>query len=301
MKARDYNPAVKYGAKWYPEDIVGFPYMTKGDYWFVDGDVAASHGGKSWDNAFKTINEAIAVAGDDDRVFVSPGQYKEDDTIAITQSNFALVAAQTGPGRALIRTEIRQHGNNDVDCISINGAHNVEIAGFRITPRVGTNHTGIAVSGTAASYGVWIHDCYHYSPAQVGTVAIEMGSASFDADSLVIENNDFWVGGGGALAVIDWRLSTRGMVRGNTFTTTGGAGVKTIDCYDNGNVMGMILDNYFFAKEGGHIEISVSTDRGDFYIAGNHFAGQSGAGNCFDWVTAVNAGGNWYNGAQITS
>ncbi len=297
-------PAVKYGAKWYPEDIVGFPYNTKGNYWFVDGDIAAgSHAGNSWEDAFPTINEAIAVASDDDRVFVAPGQYKEDATIAITQSNFALVAAQTGPGRALIRTEIRQHGNLDVDCISINGAHNVEIAGFRITPRVGTNNTAIVVSDSAASYGVWIHDNYIYSPASAGTVAIEMGSTSFDADSIVIENNDIWKGGAPGIGVIAWVHATRGVIRGNTLTQTGQADDQNmIKVTDLPLMMGMILDNYFLATEAGCLAISLPTlTIGDMGLAGNHFMGYASEDKCFDMSTTLNAGGNWWGGQLINS
>ena len=68
-----------------------------GEKYYVNKDVAGSGDGKTWNKAFKTITEGIAVAGDDDRVIVAPGQYNEEPaTLAITQSNFKLLAAEMG-------------------------------------------------------------------------------------------------------------------------------------------------------------------------------------------------------------
>lgn len=305
MKMRQFYPGPSEGAKWYPEDIVGFPYNTKGEYFFVDKDKATGGGGRSWDDAFPTITEAIAAAGDDDRVFVAPGQYNEEPaTIAITQSNFALIAAQMGPGRAHTRTEIRMHGVLDTDILSVNGAHNVEIAGFRLTPYNSTTSTGIAVSDTAASYGVWIHDNYFYAPAASNTQAIQMGTAaSFDADSIVIENNDFWKGGSANVPMVDWLSATRGIIRNNTFTTIGNSATWiAIDCYDATAPMGQIRDNLFWAVEGGNcIAINLPTPAvSDWAIDGNRFINYASNDVCFDYST-YNSGLNYRGGVAIVT
>jgi len=276
-----------------------------GDKWFVNKDVAGSGDGKTWDKAFKTITEAVAAASDDDVVYVAPNQYNEEPaTIAITQSNFKLLAAQMGPGRALTRTEIRMHGVADTDIISINGAHNVEVAGFRLTPYNSTTSTGIKVSDTAASYGVWIHDNYFYAPASANTQAIQMGTAaSHDADSIVIENNDFWKGGSAGVPMVDWLSATRGIIRGNTFTTIGnGATWIAIDCYDATAPMGQILNNLFFTVEGGNcIAINLPTPAvSDWAIDGNRFINYASDDVCFDYST-YNAGLNYRGAVAITT
>ncbi len=276
-----------------------------GDKWYVNKDVAGSGDGKTWAKAFKTITEAIAVASDDDRVIVAPAQYNEEPaTIAITQSNFKLLAAEMGSGRALIRTEIRMHGVSDTNILSINGAHNVEVAGFRLTPYNSTTSKGIVVSDTAASYGVWIHDNYFYAPASANTQAIQMGTAgSFDADSIVIENNDFWKGGSANVPMVDWLSATRGIIRGNTFTTIGGSTTwMAIECYDATAPMGQIKKNLFWAVESGNnLAIKLPTPAvSDWAIDGNHFINYADNDHCFDYSTK-NAGLNYLGGVAITT
>ena len=76
MKARNYMPAVgTYGAKWYPEDIVGYPQMTTGDYYFVDAAKSADGGGKSWDDAFADLDSALTAVSDGDVIYIAPGTY----------------------------------------------------------------------------------------------------------------------------------------------------------------------------------------------------------------------------------
>ncbi len=302
--ARDYMPAVKFGAKWAGNDYLQGP-ITKGDYFYVDDSIAGSGNGREWEEAFKTITEAVAVASDNDVIFVAPAQYNEEPaTIAITQENLKLLAVATGPGRAQIRTEIRMHGVLDTNCISVNGAHNFEIAGFRITPYDSTTSTGIVVSDTAASYGVWIHDNYFYAPSSSNTQAIQMGTAtSFDADSIVIENNDFWKGGSANVPMIDWLSATRGIIRGNNFTTIGNNSTWiAIDCYDAPAPMGMILDNLFYTVEGGNcIAINLPTPAvSDWAIDGNRFINYASNAVCFDYDTK-NAGLNYRGATAITS
>jgi len=46
--------------------------------WHVDGDVAFSGGGTSWETAFKTIQEGVDAASDGDEIIVLPGIYSEN-------------------------------------------------------------------------------------------------------------------------------------------------------------------------------------------------------------------------------
>ncbi len=307
--ARNYMPAVKYGAKWAGNDYLQGP-ITKGDYFYVDVDVTGSGNGRQWTEAFKTINEAIAVAGDDDVVFVSQGQYKETATINITQANLKLLAVNTGPNKALIRTEIRQHGNVETPCITCN-VHGVEIAGFRITPYSSNNGTGIVLGSTANTYGTYIHDNYFYQ-VEVGDAmanAITMGvDASFDCDSTYISNNHFFAGGNRTdpIGIIEWNSATRSVITENTFFQyTNHAQNYAINIYDAPGYRGQITDNKFFAAEIG-VELSVAVAinnpvavGGDVFIDGNRFVNYASADTMITSRTAECLGLNYANATVI--
>lgn len=107
MKARDFMPAVKYGAKWYPEDLAGVGYMTKtNNYFFVDGDKSASGGGKSWEDAYKTIQAAVDAAAANDVIFIAgrtpgllatdPVSYAETIIIPNSKPNLSLIGVSRG-------------------------------------------------------------------------------------------------------------------------------------------------------------------------------------------------------------
>jgi len=77
MKARDYNPAVKYGARWLPQDIagmLGLPYV--GNIYYVDpiAGVDAANDGTTQDAAFATVSAAFAkcTSGKHDVIVIAP-------------------------------------------------------------------------------------------------------------------------------------------------------------------------------------------------------------------------------------
>ena len=74
-KFSDYAPALKYGNKIYPEDIAGMLGLPSiGNVFYVDPGKSVSGGGRSADDAFKTLAEAYAamVADNDDVVIIAP-------------------------------------------------------------------------------------------------------------------------------------------------------------------------------------------------------------------------------------
>jgi len=75
LKARNYIPALKYGAKIMPEDIAGMVGLPSvGNIYYVDPGVSVSGSGASQDDAFKTLAEAydVLVADNDDVVIIAP-------------------------------------------------------------------------------------------------------------------------------------------------------------------------------------------------------------------------------------
>jgi len=263
----------------------------KGDKWYVDGELDGSGDGSTWDKAFLTINEAISAAGDDDVIFAAPHQYVETATINITQTNLKLLAAYTGPNKALIRTEIRQHSGSEVPCITCN-VHGVEIAGFRVTPYSSNVGTGILLGSAANTYGTYIHDNYFYQ-VEVGDAmanAITMGvDDGFDCDSTYISNNHFFAGGNrtNGVGIVEWNSATRSVIEGNTFFQyTNHTQNYAINIYNAAGYRGQILNNNFFAAEiGVTAKVCVAINNptsvgGDSMIDGNRFVGYAGDDQC---------------------
>lgn len=97
LKLRDYTPALKYGAKIMPQDIagmIGLPYV--GNIYYIDPiNGLDTNGGKSQNNAFKTLAVAYAATTNNnhDVIVIVPGgpgtgePYATVETAAITWSN----------------------------------------------------------------------------------------------------------------------------------------------------------------------------------------------------------------------
>lgn len=282
-----------------PREIFYVAKAGTAAYAYLQSRVPESH-------FFGTINGAVARAGDDSTVLVYPGQYKETATINITQANFKLLAAEFGPRKALIRTEIRQHGNAEVPCITCN-VHGLEVAGFRITPYSSNIGTGIALGTAANTYGAYIHDNYFYC-VEVGDAmanAITLGvDASFDCDSTYISNNHFFAGGNRTdpVGIIEWNSATRSVIRDNTFFQyTNHSANYAINIYDAAGYRGQIIDNKFFAAEiGVTAKVCVAINNptvvgGDVFIDGNVFVGYSGDDQCVASSTDPALGLNYHN------
>ena len=97
LKARDYNPAVKFGAKWLPNDLagmIGLPYV--GNIFYVDCVSGLdTNSGTDQNNAFKTLTAAYAATTNNhhDVIILAPSgpgtgaqPYATTETAAITWS-----------------------------------------------------------------------------------------------------------------------------------------------------------------------------------------------------------------------
>lgn len=107
MKFSEFSPALRYGARLYPEDLAGVFSMNDTEkYWFVDGDKTASGTGTSFLDAFKTIQEAVNAASAGDTIFIAaktitalstdPVSYAETITIANSKPQLSLIGISRG-------------------------------------------------------------------------------------------------------------------------------------------------------------------------------------------------------------
>jgi len=276
MKARDYNPAVKFGARWYPEDMIGAGGGTKGKYWFVDGDKGTGQGGRSWEDAFGTFAEGVAALSDDDVLFLAPGSYNEGVTHTITEDNVKVIGCMSGRGVATAPTLASYVSGSDEgaeDLLYLEG-DNIEVAGIRFL--MGNGYWGIRAGEDVNSTNLWVHDCYFYSGAQGGGKGIEMGRRDGDegnAISFLTENNTFF-----KCATSINLDGSRAQVKNNTFLAYGQTSVQ-ITCPQSGSQRNsnVITDNKFTVlrandgEKGIYFSGATSPTAGTMLVDGNQF------------------------------
>jgi len=201
-----------------------------------------------------TIEAAVAAADDFDTIWVYPGEWIPSGTLTIDQKHLKILAADMGSNCGLSGTEIWQYyyGTN-VPIFTLNGANNVEIAGFRLIPYNSATGLGISIGETTECKGTWIHDNILYAvETGTGPTHIRMGASGVDAQYTLIENNYIYCGGntGGPSGMIDWVQATRAMIRNNNFMVqSNSATMSGIYLTDAAYIRGHILNNTFVAME----------------------------------------------------
>jgi len=304
MKARNFMPAVAFGAKWYPEDIVGAGGGTKGDYWFVDADKSAGGTGQSWEDAWSTVANAVAALSDDDVLFIGPGSYNEGVTHTITESNVKVIGAQSGHGVATEPTLASYVSGSDEgseDLLYLEG-DNIEVAGIRFL--MGNGYWGIRAGETTNATNLWVHDCYFYSGAQGGGKGVEMGrrdGTNGNAISFLTENNTFFKCG--TAINLD---GSRAQVKNNTFLAYGQTSVQ-ITCPQSGSQRNsnVITDNKFIVlraadgEKGIYFSGASSPTAGTMLVDNNQFINFANATAACNKLSTY-GGRNWLGDQFLT-
>ena len=261
-----------------------------------------------------TITAAVAAADDFDTIWVYPGVWQEAATIDITQDSLKLLAADFGPGHAKKNTHLRQYGQVNTPVITVDGAHNVEIAGFRISPYDGGGtsiNSGICVAETTWTHAIYIHDNYFYAynAAAEGIELGTAGGAGTEATDAVIQNNYFQWGGSGsaAAAQIQMHDAPRCEILNNKFDVSGthGLAIHYTNLATTHYKSSWICDNYFCNSDGhaGCTGIdSGSSEAGRLFMSGNQFVNFASEAKCITVMTVANTGLNYlYLDAMSTS
>ena len=176
-------PAVgTYGAKWYPEDIIGLNGMVTGDYWFVDAARTADGGGKSWEDAFDDLDSAFSAAGHGDTIYMAPGTYTgnytaPDDTVA---RNLKVIGVS--PGRPGIRG-------------GVNLVASTSSLPIITTKASGGRFSNLCFRPGATSAGIKLY-------ADISTTNYIAGAAGGIAQGVTVDNCTFWGGGTGKYGIL---------------------------------------------------------------------------------------------------
>ena len=190
-----------------------------GVYWYLDSGAAAAGTGTSWDDAWDTMAEAVAGAGNYDTILVADGStYDNAATINITQAGLHIIGTGTKESnfaKAMIYGPLTDH------FMTIN-AHEVWIDNIAFVEPA-NNYDAIRLCTTEEFYKIKITNCKFDSTD--GEYAIYVGD-TYDAPDLVVEHNLFryWV-----TAAIRAN-ATRAKIENNTFMTLAGAiGINIIE------------------------------------------------------------------------
>ncbi|MDD3106291.1 MAG: hypothetical protein PHP65_00600 [Bacilli bacterium] len=244
---------------------------TANTVWYVNSNLSASGSGRSWDSAFLTLAEAVAVADDYDTILIAPDTIQTIATagITITQNGLRILGANPHPGVQAASFK-KTVGATPMFII---GADRVEIAGLCLSMRtaaaciqIGT--TAIATAG-AGVYQVYLHDNnLEGQTATYGVVPHNVGGTYADPVNLVVENNFF---SGFATAAIVCNGTRDSYLNNTIMVPAAGIGIEYLkNAGDRG--YGLIRGNRIYGSNSTDtgIKITNAPSAGLFNVAENY-------------------------------
>ena len=307
IKKYNLHPTVRSGLGQIPRETLHVCKANAKNVEYLYDNVPRGH-------LFHTILKAMAVSESYFDIIVWPGTWVEDATIDFgTKESMRMYAADFGPGHAKKNTHIRQYNGSNVPVVTVNGAHNIEIAGFRLSPYdldSETKNDSIAVAQTIWTHGVYIHDNYFSNYKNNGQCILlgAAGGAGTEATDAVVENNDFNRGGGSVAlqAQLQMHDCPRAHILHNKFDDIGvhGLSIHYTELQTTHYRSAWICDNYFVNSDGnaGNVGIDVgATEPGRLVIIGNHFVNYASEVACISDIDADLWGLNYRNIVAISS
>jgi len=177
--------------------------------WFVDAGAAGAQTGKSWTNAFLTIQEAVDDAGKGDRIFVKEGAYASGttDPVIVMKNGVDIYGGFDGTASKLSRRgdpasfPTVLDGNNSSYHVVI-GASRARLDGFFV---INGNADGAVIAdqvgGGMQNIGVTrltVKDCFFYDNYALygGGMINDYGSSLTISNSVFVDNMANGSGGG---------------------------------------------------------------------------------------------------------
>lgn len=262
-KFRDYNPALKFGNKIYPEDLaIGDPWAN---YFYVDGDNGSdtANNGSAVDKPTATIQQAVDNAAAGDVIYVRPKApgiwdpvaYAEAVTIPYTKPHLSIIgstASKAFGALPLINT-------GDTNASITVRAPGCRISGLSMANSGSTSGGGVLLdddASTKAAYGTTVDNCYLYECPHAGAVTGGGGvywSAQGNAWQIrIIDNRFVNCGAGVSLLNTTGSRPTDVVIQGNSFSSWANTYVDC-DIYLKGGsgVQALLIDNNNFGTVDG--------------------------------------------------
>jgi hypothetical protein len=187
--------------------------------WYVDGSVAGSGNGQSWETSFRTIQEGIDAASDGDTVIVAEGTYLEN----IQFNGKSVILRSSDPFSPDVVAATIIDGSNAGAVVSFKGTENATCALSGFTIRNGLQMVELGGGGI---YGAHTH------AAIVNNRIVNNGS----------------LGDGGGLYACDGMVANN-IISGNS--TPAGGGLSTCDGTIENNI---VVGNYCSSLGGGFFQ-----------------------------------------------
>ncbi len=240
----------------------GIQVVNDSNIWYVDKNKTSGFtgGGTTWDDAFLTITEAIAAAGDYDIIFIGHGVYSEAATLAITQTGLKIFGAGSS-GYIWGPTSLKSDTAAD-HLITIN-SNGVEIAGLDFICNT-NNKDAIRVATTVAIYKTHIHDC-HFGGV-TGEYGVYNGD-TYDSVDQHIDNCEFY---NYATAGIRMNGTRNKVTNCLFFIAAGTSGIEYIPTTAN-RPDSIILRNYMIGSQSSDVGVEIvnSPTAGTFSLMDN--------------------------------
>jgi len=230
---------------------IGVQVIKDSQIWYVDSgktSPAVSGDGLTWDAAFLTIAEALTAAGENDVIYIAPGDYEISAALAITSSHHGLTII--GPNRSCNDYKCLIYSDAAMNLFDVD-ANNVTIIGVGLSAAGGNGH-GIAIAGTTASYKLHIENCRLDGWGNTG-YAIKCDDTQDQPDLTVINClMRSWATGG------IYHNATRGMYKGNTIWVD--ASAIGINCVQTGGNRPdtLVADNRIIGSNSGDTGIKIA-------------------------------------------
>lgn len=176
-------------ARNFPGVLAGVPSGYSSNTWYVDSDKTTSGNGQSWVQAYKTVTEALAAAGDHDVILIQKGIYDEGAVLNITQEGLKMFGMNT-TDYMFGTTSLKASAANHI-IFTVN-ANEVEIGNLAFIQN--NANKCISVATTVSTYKTHIRNCHFGSGA--ATYGVDGGAGVYDSVDVIIENCSFTIGGG---------------------------------------------------------------------------------------------------------
>jgi hypothetical protein len=181
--------------------------------WYVFGGIAVSGDGRSWETAFRTIQEGLLAASELDRVVVAPGAYGEN--VRFPGRNMTLTSADPLSTSVVANTVIDGRGSGPVIAFAGSEDETCILAGFTICNGNAEDGGGVMGRGTGATIE---------RSVITSNSASNTGGGLWECDGTIRDNRiseNSANGKGGALAFCDGAIQND-LITGNWARQHGG-------------------------------------------------------------------------------
>ena len=251
--------------------------------WYVDGSKSSSGNGKSDEEAFVTLAEALTAANDGDKIKIAAGTYTGSGNIGLTVDK-NLTFEKYGDGEAIFDAQ----GQGRI--LNVN-ANSMNITGLTFkNGKVSDQGAAIKFNGKLSN-SVIIAKFINNTARYGGAIYLW-----HDGSNLVINStfeNNVATGRGGAISIAKVSNSVINSTFENNNATSGGGAIYC-------NMVSDSLINSIFknnsAERGGAIRFDGNFTKSNLTsVFINNIASADGGANCFNFVNNVNIIGDFIN------